>query len=531
MEDNRNGNGRFDGFWDEENKKNEERAKQDSPDNSGGERQEGSSYYYSYGPFRQGQPDRQEPRREGQPSGSYGASEERPQEGHSREVVVTPPRQLRPFVPAAHAGKGEWQTGGGSGGKRRGGGFRTAAVSFLAGVIAVGGLMWASDENDWFTKGQALTSSGVVSGQGDNTAAASKVSTAADTTRPMNISQISEKASPAVVLITTYSNASSSYGGGLDSDPFFRQFFGDQFGGGGSSRGQQGGELQETGLGSGFFFEKDGYILTNQHVIDGAQQIKVKVQGTTKELEAKLLGARKDLDLAVLKVEPQDGKDFPTLPLGDSEASSIGDWLVAIGNPNGFDHSVTVGVLSARERTIQVASESGGTARNYQHLLQTDASINPGNSGGPLINMNGEVIGINTAISADSQGIGFAIPTSTIKEVVDQLKAGQSSAPSPFIGATLADITDQMKQELGLSSTEGSIVRETTFNAPAYKAGLQQYDVITGMDGTKYKTKEDLIAVIQKKKVGDKVTMNVIRNGKKMDITIEIGDKSKYNVE
>ena len=257
----------------------------------------------------------------------------------------------------------------------------------------------------------------------------------------------------------------------------------------------------------------------------------MKVQGYGKELDAKLLGSSKDLDLAVLKVDEQGGKEFPTLPLGDSDASNIGDWLVAIGNPNGFDHTVTVGVLSARERTIQVASENGGAARSYQHLLQTDASINPGNSGGPLINTMGQVIGINTAISADSQGIGFAIPTSSIKEVLEQLKNSQNvQAASPFIGATLADITDQMKGDLGLSSTKGSIVRDTTFNSPAYKAGLQQYDVITGMDGTKYATKEDLIAVIQKKKVGDKVVLQVFRNGKSIDITVEIGDRNNFNV-
>lgn len=163
---------------------------------------------------------------------------------------------------------------------------------------------------------------------------------------------------------------------------------------------------------------------------------------------------------------------------------------------------MTVGVLSARERTIQVAADStGSTARTYQHLLQTDASINPGNSGGPLLNTSGEVIGINTAISADSQGIGFAIPTSTIKEVLEQLKSSQNvTMPTPFIGATLADISEQMQQNLGLPSTDGSIVRETLFNSPAYKAGLQQYDVITGLDGKAYAKKEELIAEIQKKK-------------------------------
>ena len=218
----------------------------------------------------------------------------------------------------------------------QGGGLRTAAVSFLAGVIAVGVLMWQADVNNWFTKGSAI-SSGIISSQSEG-GNVGKVSTAADTTRPLNIAQISEQASPAVVLITTYQRAgggSSSGNSGIYSDPFFRQFFGDQFGGGNGGgqgqdqgqdqgQGQDSGKLQETGLGSGFFFQKDGYILTNQHVIDGAQQIKVKVQGYGKELDAKLLGSSKDLDLAVLKVDEQGGKEFPTLPLGDSDASNIG---------------------------------------------------------------------------------------------------------------------------------------------------------------------------------------------------------------
>ena len=167
-------------------------------------------------------------------------------------------------------------------------------------------------------------------------------------------------------------------------------------------------------MGTGFIFEKTGYILTNEHVVDGADEIQVTVEGYDKPFTAKLLGNSYELDLAVLKIEGT--KDFPILPLGKADDVNVGDWVVAIGNPYGFDHTVTVGVLSAKERPISIPDEKG--TREYKHLLQTDASINPGNSGGPLLNLNGEVIGINTAVSSQAQGIGFAIPTSTISSVL-----------------------------------------------------------------------------------------------------------------
>ncbi|SDT22791.1 serine protease, S1-C subfamily, contains C-terminal PDZ domain [Paenibacillaceae bacterium GAS479] len=544
--------GRYNEFWsgkeegnDQDRQKessylSDEEAAHQEQDVRGYQGQENSSYYYSYGPFKQGQPGESgRDLREGRPAEER--SYERPSDSvQQRDVMVTPPRQLRPFVPAASAGKGEWQgNGGGTGGKKkRGSGLRTAAVSFLAGVIAVGGLMWKADTDNWFTGDTPVQ---VLSGSNNNVPAASKAPSAQDLTRPMNIPEISKQASPAVVLITTYTSANSG-GGGLNEDPFFRQFFGDQFGGQGGQGGQGGeggqggqgnggGQLQETGIGSGFFFEKDGYILTNQHVINGAEEIKIKVQGYSKDLTAKVLGSSKDLDLAVLKVEQVDGKEFPTLPLGDSDSVEIGEWLVAIGNPNGFDHTVTAGVLSARDRQIQVGDETGAP-RTYKNLLQTDASINPGNSGGPLLNTKGEVIGINTAISADSEGIGFAIATSTIKEVLEQLKSNQNvTVPTPFIGATLSDITEEMQQNLGLPNTEGAIVRDTTFNSPAYKAGLTQYDVITGLDGKEYATKEELIAEIRSKKIGDKVVLDVIRKGDKIKVTVEVGDGSKFDIQ
>ena len=208
---------------------------------------------------------------------------------------------------------------------------------------------------------------------------------------------------------------------------------------------------------------------------------------------------------------------------------NMGDWVVAIGNPYGFDHTVTVGVLSSNEREISIPDTNG--TRNYKHLLQTDASINPGNSGGPLINLQGEVVGINTAVSSQAQGIGFAIPTSTIKDVLENLKSNTKipQKPVPFIGATLMDMTPEFAERLEVDkNTKGSIVREVLFDTPAYKADLRQYDVITGMNNKNYDTSNALIEEIKKTAVGDKVTLHLIRGNKKLDIAVTIGDRNEF---
>lgn len=442
-------------------------------------------------------------------------------------------REYRPFT--VSGGGRNWENP-----PRRRSPFRAMFASFLAGVIVVGGLMFASDRYNWFS-GTELTggASTSASQSADAKPVSSSVSNAVDTVRPNNISKIFEQASPAVVKVETYQNVQSSYGGGssLFDDPFFRQFFGDDGSGNNGGNGSNGGNgrnggsgsgsdnLQETGMGSGFIFDSTGYILTNEHVIDGAAKVEVTVNGYDQPFTAKVLGTSYDLDLAVLKIE---GSNFPTLKLGDSSSMNMGDWVVAIGNPYGFDHTVTVGVLSSNERKISIQDDNG--TRNYEHLLQTDASINPGNSGGPLLNLNGEVIGINTAVSSEAQGIGFAIPTSTISEVLDKLKTNTAipAKPSPFIGATLGDLTSTLAKQLGLNSTSGAYVNSVLFGSPAYKGDLRQYDVITGVDGKTYKTKEDIIALIQQKNVGDKITLNVVREGKKMDLSVTIGDKNEY---
>ncbi|URN94726.1 MAG: trypsin-like peptidase domain-containing protein [Candidatus Pristimantibacillus lignocellulolyticus] len=418
-------------------------------------------------------------------------------------------------------------------------GFGKIFLSFMAGVIAVGLLMYTADVQNWFsqevTVSKQTTSMNNGSSDSSKTTTSEKGSTASTSTpladRPNNIASLFASASPAVVKIETYSSYSSGGGGSssLLDDPFFRQFFGDNIpksngGGSGSSS-----DLQQTGMGTGFFFDETGYLLTNQHVVGDADEIRVVVEGYEKPFVAELLGSSYELDLAVLKIKGDE--KFPTLPLGSSEDIKIGDWVIAIGNPYGFDHTLTVGVLSAKERPIDISDTEG--TRNYENLLQTDASINPGNSGGPLLNTDGEVIGINTAVSSTAQGIGFAIPTSTINEVLESLKNNTAipKPASPFIGADLQNLTEDIAKELGLSTTEGAIVRSVYYNSPAYVGDLKQFDVITGVDNETIKTMTELITYIQSKEVGETIELQIIRNNKEMSLSITIGDKNEFGLK
>ncbi|WP_435165314.1 S1C family serine protease [Paenibacillus glycanilyticus] len=502
-----------------------------------------TSYYYSYGPFKSSAQDdngANVPSRSNPQDYYTAASGDSEPELEQPKVEVTPPVPMRPFTYNQQSGKSGWQNRE----PRKKSPIKGMFVSFLAGVVVVGGLMgglmYASDTNNWFTsnsvfsskqdstanEGSGSTASGSPSGNGGASVAAA---------RPDNIASLFEKASPAVVKIETYvkpQTRSNGGGGGILDDPFFRQFFGEDAPDANQQQDnnkKDDSNLQAAGIGTGFFFESDGYILTNQHVVADSDKIEVTVQGYDKPFTAELLGSDFNLDLAVLKVTGD--KAFPTLPLGSSDKINIGDWVVAIGNPYGFDHTVTVGVLSAKERPIDIQDTDG--TREYKHLLQTDASINPGNSGGPLLNVNGEVVGINTAVSSQAQGIGFAIPTSTIQEVLDTLKNNKEvpKEPVPFIGAELGDVTDAIAKQLGMDKAQGSIVSNVYYNSPAYIADLKQFDVIVGIDGKTFNGTQALIDEIKKHKVGDKAVLNIIRRGEKMDLKVEIGDKNKFNAE
>ncbi len=497
-----------------------------SSEQAGGGR-EGSSYYYSYGPF--------------QSVNSSDADTKNVQ-----NVDVTPPSAIRGYdAYGTPNGQGSKSGGNWNYNQKPKSSFKNALTSFAAGAlgaIVITGSVFTAGHAGWFSGGGTATTTPTAAVT--TPAKSSGVTTAGYTIdSSKDIADVVNQASPSVVKIETLSKG----GGGTNNsssnfnDPFFQYFFGGQSGNGGSggnggsnqgngNSGSSSDQLTPLGLGTGFIFDKEGYILTNNHVVEGGDVIQVTVDGTTKPYEAKLLGHSADLDLAVLKITSTDGKDFPYISLGDSNNMAIGNWVVAIGNPEGFEHTVTAGVLSAKEREISISDETTGKATQYKHLLQTDASINPGNSGGPLLNLKGEVIGMNTAVSTEAQGIGFAISSNTIKNVVEQLKNNQEIPKEavPFIGASLTTMSDSIAQQMGVTTKEGSLVSEVLYGSPAYKADLRSYDIITGINGTPYATSQDLIAAIQKLKVGDSITLNVVRNDKKVDLKVTIGDRNVY---
>jgi len=338
-------------------------------------------------------------------------------------------------------------------GKRRGNSGRSGRsvkamlASFLLGALVIGGLSYTANKTDFVGYSTAAVDNSGAAGSVGNgeTAGGASGSSQHDpgiTTASLanaDIASVYESASPAIVKIENYVAQGRSMnrgnywrffteegqGGGVGQEGIGEQEgTGEQDGRswpqGAEDRQQQGNDvLTLMGAGTGFFFSKEGYILTNEHVVADAAEIRVTVLGYDEPLVATVVGKNEKLDLAVLKVASPDGKAFPALALGDSDQTAIGDWVIAIGNPYGFDHTLTMGVLSAKERTITITDEQGEHV--YKQLLQTDASINSGNSGGPLLNTAGEVIGMNTAVSAEAQGIGFAIPVSTIKGELDAL--------------------------------------------------------------------------------------------------------------
>ncbi|QCT03865.1 trypsin [Paenibacillus algicola] len=549
MDDQRNRFGGFGDGQDEEHKREpeagreyEREAEPRQASETQSESPSNSSSYYSYGPFK-----------------SLGDSEKQDEGSQShyvrrdpQEVEVSHPQPVKPVpsMSSFEAGRSQRPVGGNGGGEKPKGSWnysrkqknpvKAVLLSFLAGMIVMVSSMYVADRSNLFTPDQPLGTQGSGSevaaalapsnqGGGASTAAAMIPSGQGD------VASVVDHASPSVVLIETMVSSQGQGGRSMDDD-IFRYFFGDQYGsqgnrGGSSSEGgADSSQLQPSGIGSGFIFDKEGYILTNEHVIHGADLIQVTVEGTNKPYEAKLLGSSYELDLAVLKIEGEDG--FPAIPLGSSEDLEVGEWLVAIGNPHGFSHTVTAGVLSSKERQIDIAGQNGEADRNYEDLLQTDASINPGNSGGPLLNLRGEVIGMNVAVSAEAQGIGFAIPAETINEVLDYLKNNEEvpKEPQPFIGASLGTLTPQISEQLGTEITEGTYVNSVVFRSPAYEADLRQYDIIVGADGQKYATAAELIEYIQSKSVGDEMTLNVNRNGKALDLPIKIGDRNDYDL-
>ncbi|MBF0481504.1 MAG: Do family serine endopeptidase [Desulfovibrionaceae bacterium] len=329
-----------------------------------------------------------------------------------------------------------------------------------------------------------------------------------------DFSVLAEKDGPAVVNISTEATIKGMRGqipgmppGGGPYDDFFHQF--DEFFGRGMTA-----PRKEHSLGSGFLISSDGEILTNNHVVAGADKILVKLQGKAKNYPAKVLGQDPDTDLALIKI---DEKNLPFLKIGDSSKSRVGDWVLAIGNPFGLDHTVTKGIISAKGRVIG--------AGPYDDFIQTDASINPGNSGGPLINMDGDVIGINAAIVASGQGIGFAIPSDLAKDVVAQLRQGKKMHRG-LLGVAVQDVDDNTAKALGLKDNKGALVAQVTPGGPAEKAGVQAGDVITQVGDQDVADSRDLTMRIGHMAPKDTVRLTLVRGGavKKLSATLEERD-------
>lgn len=323
------------------------------------------------------------------------------------------------------------------------------------------------------------------------------------------IEKIVEQTGPAVVKIETVTKVQSRSVNPFGDDPFFRQFFGDDFLGEPETK-------ESQGLGSGFIISKDGYILTNNHVIAGAEQVKVYLTSRQEPYEGKVVGTDAELDLAVVKIEA--GSDLPILKLGDSNQTKVGNWVIAIGNPYGLDHTVTVGVISAKGRPVQTVDTE------YKDLIQTDASINPGNSGGPLINLAGEVVGINTAINAEAQGIGFAIPSYTVQQVLDQLLE-TGKVIRPWLGVYIQPVTEELAKYFGMDKPDGALISSIQENSPAHKAGIKRGDVILEFNGKHISNPSDLQNAVQGSKIGDKVTVLVYRNKSVVTINVTIEEK------
>jgi len=293
----------------------------------------------------------------------------------------------------------------------------------------------------------------------------------------------------------------------------FERFFGEQ---------GQGAPREQRSLGSGFVFSADGYIVTNNHVIEGADSIKVNLQtgkNGDRSYAAEVIGTDKETDLALLKIKTD--KPLPYLAFGDSDALKVGQWVMAIGNPFGLDHTVTAGIVSAKGRTIG--------AGPYDNFIQTDASINPGNSGGPLINLDGQVIGINTAIVASGQGIGFAIPSDLARQVIEQLKE-YKSVKRGWLGVSIQDVDENSAKALGLEEANGALVSSVTAGDPAEKAGIKAGDVIVAVDGVSVADAGDLTRKIGNLLPGVNITLSVWREGKTVKIPLVLGERSAEKV-
>lgn len=336
---------------------------------------------------------------------------------------------------------------------------------------------------------------------------------------PESFSQLAEQTSPAVVNIRTVKTIK---GGGRvfrhfrkgpfgEDDPmkdFFDRFFGED----------QQRDFKQRSLGSGFVIGQEGYIVTNNHVIENADKIEVILKNE-KEFDAEIVGRDPNTDLALIKIN--SNRDLPVLPFGDSDILKVGQWVVAIGNPFGLESTVTAGIVSAKGRVIG----SGP----YDDFIQTDASINPGNSGGPLLNMKGEVVGINTAIVAGGQGIGFAIPINLAKGIIEQL-ISKGEVTRGWLGVSIQDINKEVAAYYGIEDKKGVLVIEVFPGDPADIAGIKSKDIILSVNGKKVRTTRELTSLVADIDVGDTAKITVWRSGKTKTLKVKIAKRDEEKI-
>jgi Do/DeqQ family serine protease len=322
--------------------------------------------------------------------------------------------------------------------------------------------------------------------------------------------RVAELVTPSVVNISTVTTgkgrAPTELFRPFGNDPFFRDFF-DRFFEGMPRRRQQ------ASLGSGVIIEKSGLILTNNHVVKDADEITVKF-ANKQEVKGKVVGTDAKTDLAVIRVSAKE--DLPVATLGNSDTLQVGEWAIAIGNPFGLDHTLTVGVISATGR-----SEVGIAA--YENFIQTDASINPGNSGGPLLNVRGEVIGINTAIVASGQGIGFAIPVNMARKVMEDL-VKKGKVTRGWLGIGIQPLTPELAKSFGVSADEGILVNQIMPKSPAEAAGLKVGDLILSLDGKPIKDARQMQRLVAEAEIGKTIEVVVLRDKTKRALKVQVGE-------
>jgi serine protease Do len=363
---------------------------------------------------------------------------------------------------------------------------------FVAGLLIASGLHWTTPS------------------AARDIAEGATVTTAPPPVMPGSFAQLADRLSPTVVNIRVTKVEKATHRMPQVPEGPFGEFFERFFEG----MPQVPNNYWTRGAGSGVIISEDGHVLTNNHVVEGAKEVTVTL-ADEEEYKAEVVGRDPKTDLAVLKIDTE--RSLPAAALGDSERLQVGDWVVAIGNPFGLNHTVTSGIVSAKGRVIG--------AGPYDDFIQTDASINPGNSGGPLFNLKGEVVGINTAIVPQGQGIGFAIPVDTAKPLIPQL-VSNGKITRGYLGVNIQDLTPDLAKALEVKSSKGALVSDVVTGSPAAKAGIERGDIIVGYNGKEIKASHDLPTMVAATPVDEKVTVTVLRDGKERKLPVTVGKLS-----